>query len=154
MSSTFAEELLELASAARKVEGFKWVPGMLGIYKPRGLQNGSYTTRFREGMSVRNMSEWLVPDLTDAATAGALFHQLLKRGANLVHHQHSDVYITLAGAPGRHHGTYLGEACAKAALSSGSWSGVKVGNEGSHHGSGVADSRNGDGSSSEDVNRD
>lgn len=123
MSSTYAEELLELAAAARKVEGFKWVPGMLGIYKPKGLQNASYTTRFREGMSVRNMSEWLVPDLTDAATAGALLHQLLHSGGTLQCQHHSDVYVSLLGAPGDHHGTYLGEACAKAALSRGSWSG-------------------------------
>tara|TARA_R110002012_G_scaffold18824_4_gene68751 strand:+ start:4630 stop:5001 length:372 start_codon:yes stop_codon:yes gene_type:complete len=114
--------LLELAESVRNLEGFQWVPGMLGVYKPRSRGIDShYKTRFREGMSVRNMSEWLVPDLLDASTAGAMFHQLLTLGAMVAHGQYGDVSVGFGEDAPAHHGRFLGEACAKAAIARGSW---------------------------------
>ena len=95
---------------------------MLGVYKPRSRGIDShYKTRFREGMSVRNMSEWLVPDLLDVSTAGAMFHQLLSLGAQAVHGQHGDVTIVFGENDEVYHGRFLGEACAKAVIARGSW---------------------------------
>lgn len=115
-------DLLELSQNARNLEGFQWIPGMLGVYKPRSRGIDShYKTRFREGMSVRNMSEWLVPDLLDASTAGAMFHQLLNLGAQATHGQHGDVTIGFGEDDTVYHGRFLGEACAKAVIARGSW---------------------------------
>ena len=76
-------DLLELSYSIRKLNGFKWEPGMLGVYRPRGFETQGYSTRFREGMSARNMSEWLVPALYDLSTAGALCYKLLDLGATV-----------------------------------------------------------------------
>lgn len=114
--------LLELSEIARNLDGFVWMPGMLGIYKPRSKGIDShYKTRFREGMSVRNMSEWLVPDLLDASTAGAMFHLLLNLGAQATHGQYGDIVVQFDEDETVHRGRFLGEACAKAVIARGSW---------------------------------
>jgi len=139
-------ELLELAQSVRVLEGFSWVPGMLGIYKPRNQTMKGYKTRFREGMSVRNMSEWLVPDLLDASTAGVLCHQLVSAGATVRPTQHGDVIVGFEDAGISYRGRFLGEACAKAAVARGSW--AEAGhNERSDHASRGVDAFEGTGSS-------
>ena len=126
MTEQEVAELLELAQTVKNLQGFSWVPGMLGVYKPRGQTMKGYKTRFREGMSVRNMSEWLVPDLLDASTAGVLCHRLVSSGASVTATSTGDVIVVFRDVGVTHRGRFLGEACARAVVARGSW--TKPGN--------------------------